>query len=152
MGGGPIPAGLARDLVADAARVWVRRLYASPVDGTLVAMDSRRRVFDGKLRQFLVTRDQTCRTPWCDAPIRHADHITAAADHGTTSAVNGQGLCEACNYTKALPGWTATDRTSRTHGTRWSPPPPPATPCTAAHPPCPAGNPHPAASKQHSPT
>ena len=107
VGGGPIPAGLARDLVAEAARVWVRRLYASPVDGTLVAMDSRRRVFDGKLRQFLVTRDQTCRTAWCDAPIRHADHITAAADNGSTSAVNGQGLCEACNYTKALPGWTA---------------------------------------------
>ena len=98
---------LARDLVAQAAQVWVRRLYASPVDGTLVAMDSRRRAFDGKLRQFLVTRDQTCRTPWCDAPIRHADHITAAADHGTTTAANGQGLCEACNYTKALPGWTA---------------------------------------------
>ena len=107
VGGGPIPAGLARDLVAQAAQVWVRRLYASPLDGTLVAMDSRRRTFDGKLRQFLVTRDQTCRTPWCDAPIRHADHITAAADHGTTTAANGQGLCEACNYTKALPGWTA---------------------------------------------
>ncbi len=107
VGGGPIPAGLARDLVADAAQVWVRRLYASPVDATLVAMDSRRRAFDGKLRQFLVTRDQTCRTPWCDAPIRHADHITSAADNGTTSAANGQGLCEACNYTKALPGWSS---------------------------------------------
>ena len=107
VGGGPIPAGLARELVAEAAQVWVRRLYASPVEGTLVAMDSRRRGFDGKLRQFLVIRDQTCRTPWCDAPIRHADHITEVADHGTTSAVNGQGLCEACNYTKALPGWTA---------------------------------------------
>ena len=99
--------GLARDLVADAAQVWVRRLYASPVDGTLVAMDSRRRAFDGKLRQFLVTRDQTCRTPWCDAPIRHADHITAVADNGSTSAANGQGLCAACNYTKELPGWSS---------------------------------------------
>jgi hypothetical protein len=107
VGGGPIPASLARDLVADAAQAWIRRLYTSPTDGTLVAMDSRRRSFDGKLRQFLVTRDQICRTPWCDAPIRHADHITAAADHGTTSGANGQGLCEACNYTKALPGWTA---------------------------------------------
>jgi hypothetical protein len=107
VGGGPVPAGLARDLVADAARVWVRQLYAAPVDGSLVAMDSRRRGFDGKLRQFLLIRDQTCRTPWCDAPIRHADHITPAADHGTTSTANGQGLCAACNYTKALPGWTA---------------------------------------------
>ena len=63
VGGGPIPAALARDLVAEAAQVWVRRLYAAPVDGALVAMDSRRRAFDGKLRQFLITRDQTCRTP-----------------------------------------------------------------------------------------
>jgi HNH endonuclease len=70
-------------------------------------MDSRRRGFDGKLRQFLISRDQTCRTPWCDAPIRHADHITPAADHGTTSTANGQGLCAACNYTKTQPGWTA---------------------------------------------
>jgi hypothetical protein len=107
VGGGPIPAGLARDLVAEAAQVWVRRLYASPLDGSLVAMDSRRRAFDGKLRRFLITRDQTCRTAWCDAPIRHADHITPAAHHGTTTAANGQGLCAACNYTKALPGWTA---------------------------------------------
>ena len=107
VGYGPVPAGLARTLVADAARAWVRRLYTSPVDGSLVAMDSRRRRFDGKLRRFLITRDQTCRTPWCDAPIRHADHITAAADHGTTTAANGQGLCAACNHTKALPGWTA---------------------------------------------
>ena len=107
VGYGPIPAGLGRDLVADAAQAWVRRLYTSPTDGALVAMDSRRRGFDGKLRQFLVTRDQTCRTPWCEAPIRHADHITPAADHGGTTAANGQGLCAACNYTKALPGWTA---------------------------------------------
>jgi hypothetical protein len=106
-GHGPIPGGLGRKLVADAAKAWVRRLYTSPTDGSLVAMDSRRRTFDGKLRQFLITRDQTCRTPWCDAPIRHSDHVVATTESGTTSASNGQGLCEACNYTKALPGWSA---------------------------------------------
>jgi hypothetical protein len=106
-GHGPIPGGLARRLVADAATAWVRRLYTSPADGSLVSMDSRRRTFDGTLRQFLIIRDQTCRTPWCDAPIRHADHVRATSDSGTTSASNGQGLCEACNYTKALPGWSA---------------------------------------------
>ena len=70
-------------------------------------MDSRRREFDGQLRAFLVHRDQYCRTPWCGAPVRHADHIRPDALGGPTSADNGQGLCAACNYTKELPGWTA---------------------------------------------
>jgi len=91
--------------LAERASVWLRRPFTSPSDGSLVAMDSRRRTFDGLLRRFLVTRDQVCRTPWCDAPIRHIDHITAAADDGETTAVNGQGLCARCNYTKELPGW-----------------------------------------------
>jgi hypothetical protein len=106
-GYGPIPAALARDLVRDADKAWIRRLFTRPDDGTLAAMDSRRRLFDGQLRRFLVLRDQTCRTTWCDALVRHADHIVPATDEGPTSADNGQGLCEACNYTKQRPGWSA---------------------------------------------
>ena len=76
-----------------------------PGTGDLVATDSRRRAFAGELRELLVVRDQVCRTPWCDAPVRHADHVVAAADGGETSVGNGQGLCEACNYAKEAPGW-----------------------------------------------
>lgn len=97
---GTIPADVARGLVRDAATVWVRRLYRDPVRGDLVAMDSRRRVFGGALRRFLVLRDQACRTPWCDAPVRHLDHVEPHADGGATSAANAQGLCEACNQAK----------------------------------------------------
>lgn len=122
--GATIPAAFARQLVSDAAdvgsaqaarraRVWLRRLYASPTDGSLVTMDSRRRGFDGQLRAFLVHRDQYCRTPWCGAPVRHADHIRPDAVGGPTSADNGQGLCAACNHTKELPGWAATRETSQ---------------------------------------
>jgi hypothetical protein len=68
-------------------------------------MDSRRRCFDGQLRRFVIAADRTCRTPWCDAPIRHIDHTIRAADGGKTSADNSAGLCEACNYTKEAPGW-----------------------------------------------
>lgn len=106
-GHGPVPASLARDLVRQAARAWLRRLYTRPGKGSLVAMDSRRREFDGELRHLLVLRDEHCRTPWCDAPVRHADHVVRVADGGSTSTDNGQGLCEACNYTKEAPGWTA---------------------------------------------
>lgn len=108
-GYGPVPAAMARSWVraSSAAQVWLRRLYARPATGELVAMESRRRLFDGSLRRLIVARDQTCRTPWCDAPIRHLDHVAAATAGGATSAANGQGLCEQCNYAKTAPGWTA---------------------------------------------
>ena len=106
-GYGPIPAALARQIVRDADRAWLRRLFTRPTDGSLVAMDSRSRVFDGELRRFLVARDEVCRTPWCDAPVRHVDHVVRAADGGKTSADNGQGLCGSCNYAKEAPGWKA---------------------------------------------
>ncbi len=113
VGYGPVPAWLGRSLlastgsVADQAKAWVRRLYTSPTSGELVAMDSRRRLFTGKLRQFLVLRDEVCRTPWCDAPIRHLDHTERAADGGPTTGVNGGGRCVACNHAKEAPGWEA---------------------------------------------
>ncbi|SDT16083.1 protein of unknown function [Nocardioides scoriae] len=107
VGYGPIHAALARQVVRDAPRAWLRRLYTRPGTGDLVAMDSRRRTFTGELRKFLLARDQVCRTPWCDAPVRHADHVVPAADDGDTSAANGQGLCEACNYAKQAHGWQA---------------------------------------------
>ena len=79
IGCGTIPAELARRLVRVAdekAEVWVRRLYADP-EGRLVAMESTSRRFDGALGEFLVIRDQVCRTPWCGAPVRHGDHVVA---------------------------------------------------------------------------
>ena len=100
-----VPAVLARRLAGQADRAWLTRLYAHPDSGELVAMDSRRRTFTGRLRQLLVWRDQTCRTPWCDAPIRHADHVRGWAAGGPTDLRNGAGLCEACNYRKQAAGW-----------------------------------------------
>ena len=115
-GYGTIPAPLARELVTDALEraglagdltAWLRRLYLHPVSGTLVQMDSRRRTVPDALGQFLRTRDRYCRTPWCNAPIRHLDHVVPDAAGGRTSEPNLQGLCEACNYAKESPGWWA---------------------------------------------
>lgn len=110
-GFGPIPAELARELVAgaldDGEEVWLRRLYASPESGELVTMDSRARLFPSGLRRLIQLRDQFCRTPWCDAPIRHIDHVVSHAAGGPTSAANGQGLCQACNHAKQAPRWRA---------------------------------------------
>jgi hypothetical protein len=87
-----------------AALVTLRRLFSHPSTGQLAAMESKARAFPDALREFLVLRDQTCRTPWCDAPVRHGDHVVPRAKGGPTSAANGEGLCEACNYTKEVPG------------------------------------------------
>ncbi|WP_373427929.1 HNH endonuclease [Arthrobacter globiformis] len=96
-------------------KTWVRRLYTAPGTGDLVAMDSRRRLFPPKLRRVIQIRDDTCRTPYCDAPIRHLDHIVPWHENGPTSLANGTGLCEACNHTKELPGWKAQPRPGPRH-------------------------------------
>ena len=110
-GYGPVPAELARELVAGACsrkeELWLRRLYADPRTGELVAMDARGRLFRGSLARFVRMRDRFCRTPWCDAPIRHTDHPEPHRAGGSTSESNGQGLCEACNLAKEAPGWRA---------------------------------------------
>jgi hypothetical protein len=112
-GYGPVPAQIARRLVAAGlkdrrSRATLRRLYKHPRSGALVAMESRARLFPKGLSRFIDLRDDTCRTPYCDAPIRHHDHASAHVRGGVTSGLNGLGLCEACNYAKEAPGWTVT--------------------------------------------
>jgi hypothetical protein len=105
----PIPAEIARQMITDAIDeqgfVELRRLYAAPDSGALVAMESRARAFPAGLTQFVRFRDQTCRTPYCDAPIRHIDHAEPHARQGRTDALNGRGSCERCNYVKEQSGW-----------------------------------------------
>lgn len=110
IGYGPLPAPLARTIArADPrTRVWVRRLYADPETGDLLTTDARRRLFPQVARQFLIARDQLCRTLYCGAPIAHADHTTPAAATGPTKISNGTGRCQTCNYVKEAPGWTTT--------------------------------------------
>ncbi|MFE4544230.1 HNH endonuclease [Arthrobacter sp. NPDC056727] len=104
----------AKDAVKD-LKIWLRRLYTAPDTGDLVAMDSRRRLFPPPLRRFIQVRDDTCRTPYCDAPIRHHDHIIPWHNNGPTSLANGAGLCEACNHIKELPGWKTQPRPGPRH-------------------------------------
>jgi hypothetical protein len=120
-GYGPIPAEVARGLVSAAAtdsrsRATLRRLYSHPRSGALVAMESRARRFPRGLATFIGLRDDRCRTPYCDAPIRHRHHATPHNRGGPTAAANGLGLCERCNYVKENAGWricTHTDESGR---------------------------------------
>ncbi|WP_442865354.1 HNH endonuclease [Arthrobacter sp. B2a2-09] len=123
-GYGIVPAAWARTLLTDNTgqpeqsqdlKVWLRRLFTAPGSGDLVGADSRARLYPPGMRRFIQARDDTCRTPFCDAPIRHFDHIVPWHDGGPTSLDNGAGLCEACNYTKELNGWTAQTGPERRH-------------------------------------
>lgn len=118
--GHPVPAEIARRLAlaapdetgpadqkvsADPARS-IRRLYTDPISGRLRGADASRRRFTGDERRFVEIADQHCRTPFCDAPARHIDHVLRYADGGETVVANGVARCESCNYLMELPGWS----------------------------------------------
>jgi 5-methylcytosine-specific restriction endonuclease McrA len=75
----------------------LRRLYADPDVGDLVAVESTARAFPPALKRFLMIAHQTCRAPHCDAPIRQMDHIVPWSQGGETSLDNGNGLCAGDN-------------------------------------------------------
>ncbi|MBZ5734766.1 DUF222 domain-containing protein [Nocardioides sp. TRM66260-LWL] len=104
-----LPAELARRWIRSALdagqKVAVKRLFAHPDTGALVAMDSRSRTFPPGLAELITLRDRWCRTPYCNAPIRQIDHVRRHADGGPTSYANAQGLCITCNQVKEEPGW-----------------------------------------------
>ena len=90
--------------------MWWRRLFTAPAtDGhgqIIVGGDPKLRRFGGWLATLLKLRDGgVCREPYCDAPIRHLDHIRPFDVGGLTTPGNGRGLCEQHNYTRQLPGW-----------------------------------------------
>jgi len=100
---------LARELIVNAqARAWWRRLFTRPTrdGGQVVDLDHRRRRFTGWLAELIRWRDWTCRDPYCDAPIRHLDHLHRHHDGGPTTPANGRGVCERGNYVRELPGWS----------------------------------------------
>ncbi|HEX5993511.1 MAG TPA: DUF222 domain-containing protein [Jiangellales bacterium] len=97
------------------ARVFLRRLFTDPVTGVVTDVDPRRRRFDGVLAKLLVYRDQRCRDPYCDAPVRHLDHIQTYAGGGPTTATNGRGVCERGNYVRHMPGWSVQLIDTTTH-------------------------------------
>jgi uncharacterized protein DUF222/HNH endonuclease len=144
-GYGPLPAPVTRTLAATAPQRLVptrgghiittdrhpkhRSAAGSPTStdtgtGSTAHPDSptTSRRFTAAQRDLLQLRDQHCRTPYCDAPIRHHDHITPHHTGGPTNIGNGQGLCEACNYRKEHPDWhttvTNTGEDGRPHTTQ----------------------------------
>jgi hypothetical protein len=114
IGYGTVPSTWARMVVAgrdpqDRERyrglVSLKRIYTHPDTGALVAMDSRSRQFPTALKDLISIRDRYCRTPWCNAPIKHFDHVVQHSRGGPTSEANSAGRCASCNQTKEQSGW-----------------------------------------------
>ena len=100
-GYGPIPFNL---LLARANCTAWRRLITR--DGIVIGGDSRQRTYTGTLATFIKARDgHRCAEPYCDAPIRHLDHIKRWADGGETTFDNGRGLCEFHNHVREGRDW-----------------------------------------------
>jgi hypothetical protein len=108
-GTGPLPGPLAREIITSSrGRKWWRRLFTAPNQnsyGPIIGGDPHRRRFDGWLAKLITLRDQHCRDPFCDAAIRHLDHILRHRDRGPTSYPNGRGTCARGNYVREMPGW-----------------------------------------------
>jgi hypothetical protein len=106
-GHGPLPADLARELLARSAgrKAWRRMVTRR---GVIIGGDSRRRVFSGFLADLIRARDgNRCTEPYCDAPIRRLDHIKRWSQGGPTRFSNGRGLCEFHDLVRETGGWTA---------------------------------------------
>ena len=101
-GYGPLAASVARELADNAARRTLRALFADPVDGRLLTMESSARCFTGRLGDLCRWRDQTCRLT--DGPIRDVDHREEQGRGGATSARNGQSLGRNAHVVKDHPG------------------------------------------------
>lgn len=127
-GYGLIPADVARDYLrvedqdGTGALAGFRKIYTAPGTDELIAVESKRRKFPKGMKRFISIRDRFCRTPYCDAPIRHADHIDPVARGGKTTLVNSEGGCEHCNYTKEFPGWMVEVVPGGPHTVQWTDP------------------------------
>jgi hypothetical protein len=55
--------------------VWCWPSSPLEMGGPIVGGDPYRRRFDGFSKKLIMLRDRRCRDPFCDAPIRHIDHI-----------------------------------------------------------------------------
>nr|WP_219635637.1 DUF222 domain-containing protein [Nocardioides ungokensis] len=134
---GHIPATIARDLAATSPQIrsTIQRFFHYPTTGALVALETEAAHFTGHLRDHLTLRDQTCRTPWCNAPSgtpTTPSRGTAAAPPAPTTA---KASARAATTPKRRPaGATDPSPATSTNPTPSASPPPPATTTAAPHP------------------
>lgn len=107
-GSGSISIDAVRELLADGSTdSTVRMLVSDPTTGHLLDMGRSTYRIPDRLREFIVTRDRTCRFPGCArrASRCQIDHAEAWDDGGSTDVRNLGVLCVRHHQLKSHGGW-----------------------------------------------
>lgn len=110
-GAGTIPAHTARDLLADAAWIRIRRILTDPRTGHALDVGVQRYRLTPAETDRIALRDRTCRMIDCNAPAHRCecDHATPYNTGGTTRTANLGLACKKHHQHKTHAGWTITD-------------------------------------------
>ncbi|SEQ01942.1 HNH endonuclease [Arthrobacter sp. OV608] len=111
-GYGPIPASMARTLVANGASSFYRVLV-DPRDGAPLEIGRTSYRLTKAMKKALQLRDGRCTFPGCNNPSmdNEADHLQAWQHGGTTGIGNLAQLCPKHHRLKHSTGWTPTAAT-----------------------------------------
>jgi hypothetical protein len=111
-GYGPIPASMARNLVAETSTSF-HRVLIDPRDGAPLEIGRASYRTTAAIRQWLRMRDGKCPFPGCSNQSldNEADHLLAWADGGTTGISNLGQPCPKHHRLKHTSGWTPTTAT-----------------------------------------
>ncbi|MHC6221180.1 HNH endonuclease signature motif containing protein [Arthrobacter sp. MMS24-S77] len=121
-GHGPIPASMARRLIADGADSF-HRVLTAPRDGAPLEIGRTSYRLTKAQRQWLRLRDGKCPFPGCNnhSLDNEADHLLAWADGGTTGISNLGQPCPKHHRLKHHSGWSPT-QASKDHPPGWTSP------------------------------
>nr|WP_246361387.1 DUF222 domain-containing protein [Haloechinothrix aidingensis] len=108
-GYGPLPAPIARQILASRHSVW-RKVLTDPASGAVLDVGRKRYRPTTAIRDLVAVRDAECTTPGCHRPAHHSDydhlHGWARGQHGTTAHTNGGAKCRWHHRMKDHPHWT----------------------------------------------
>ncbi|PTT60268.1 HNH endonuclease signature motif containing protein, partial [Arthrobacter sp. HMWF013] len=111
-GYGPVPASMARDLVANGADSF-HRVLVDPRDGAPLEISRTSYRLTKAMRNWLRMRDGKCSFPGCSNQSldNEADHLLAWHHGGTTGISNLGQLCARHHRLKHAVGWRSTPAT-----------------------------------------
>ncbi|MDR7160093.1 DUF222 domain-containing protein [Arthrobacter sp. BE255] len=112
-GYGPVPASMARDLLANGAESF-HRVLVDPRDGAQLEIGRKSYRPTKAMLRWLRMRDGRCTFPGCSNQSldNEADHQLAWADGGTTGVSNLRQLCPRHHRLKHASTWTPTPATT----------------------------------------
>ena len=121
-GFGPIPASMARKLVADGADS-LYRVLVDPRDGAPLEIGRKNYRLTGAIKRWIRLRDAKCTFPGCNnkTPDNETDHLRAWEHGGTTGTSNLAHLCPKHHRVKHLTRWTP-DPATRNQPPGWTSP------------------------------